>query len=420
MHPMLIVACVGFALILGAWGLWFLVRTWDRTNAILASTPLLPIRLVNVWDPAWIRGEVECDDPRVIPHFRRTCVHFTYTLEEHVRKTRRRSDGKEEVYYEWETRDRQSGFAPFRIRQDEDVIEVDVAQASWQYEPAQSETLGSWRHSCSYTPYPGVASVVGVVGEKKQRMEPLRHVPLIVTPRERRGYLEAAERAERIAARFGLALLLLGFLGIAYGLIRFAQIPQQSEAPVWDAVAVGLALGAGLGCTALFWALRTYNSLVTFRKRADQSWSGIDIHLKQRYDLIPKLVECVKGYMQYERELLEHLAALRTQALAGGMASSVRTEGQTLDDLGRLVVVIEKYPNLKADQLFRKLADQITAIEEKIAHARMFFNDSVQEYNVAVGVFPANLVAKSCGFIAYPLFAADVVERAPVRIGLTS
>jgi len=93
MHAMLMVAGVGLGLVLAAWGLWALVRHWDRVNAVLAAAPQLPIRLLNVRDAAWVRGRIECEKPLHVPHFGHGCVHFSYKLEEEVRRTRRRSDG---------------------------------------------------------------------------------------------------------------------------------------------------------------------------------------------------------------------------------------------------------------------------------------------------------------------------------------
>jgi hypothetical protein len=117
MHPTLITAVVGVVLILVAWGMWAAVRRWNRTRAIMAAAPVLPIKLVNVWDTVWIRGEMWCDQPQVVPHFDYSCVYFTYRLEEKVTKTRTNSEGKTETYTQWETRQTLSGCAPFAICQ---------------------------------------------------------------------------------------------------------------------------------------------------------------------------------------------------------------------------------------------------------------------------------------------------------------
>lgn len=411
MTSMLIVAGVGLVLVLGAWGLWALSRSWDRTNAIVAAAAPLPIRMVNVWDPVWIRGEIECENPVHLPHFGYPALHFDYKLEKYVTKTRQKGDGKTETYSEWETVETKSDFCSFAVCQEDGRLDVDAAQARWEYEPTQSETLGIWRHSANYTPFPGAISVVGVVGEKKRTLEKLGHVPLIVTPKERDTYLKAAESAERWAAGFGYFLLLLGFGIFGFGLLRYLQTKDHLEGQHWWNTGTALVgLGCGLGAMIVFWIIRTYNNLVIFRTRADQTWSGIDVHLKQRYDLIPNLVEIVKGYAEHEKGLLEHLTKLRGEALTDRGARVV-AEKEVVESMTRIALVSESYPDLKANAQYRLLAKQLTALEDKIAHARGFFNDSVSEYNRHLGLFPASLVAGMFGFRNYPLFAAELKER---------
>lgn len=411
MTSMLIVAGVGFVLVLIAWGLWALSRSWDRVNAVVASAVPLPIRMVNVWDTVWIRGNIECPSPAYLPHFNRATVHFDYKLEQWVTKTRRTSDGKTETYSEWETVETKNGLAPFAICQEDGRLDVDVAHARWEYENSVSETLGNWRHSATFTPCPATVSVVGVVGEKKQTLEPLGHVPLIVTPRERDSYLKSAESAEFWAAAVGYVLLLFGFILFGFGLMRYLQTKTEPNHPEWfhpGALAVGLT--CGFSAMVLFWLIRTYNNLVIFRTRADQSWSGIDVQLKQRYDLIPNLVEVVKAYAAHEKALLEHVTKLRGEALTDRRAR-VEAEKEVVEDMTRLAMVAESYPDLKANVQYRMLAKTLTALEDKIAHARGFFNNSVAEYNRNLGTFPNNMVAGMFGFSVYPLFAAELNER---------
>lgn len=417
MNSMLIVAGVGLLFVIIAWIMWAVVRKWDRTNAVVASAAPMPIRMVNVWDPVWIRGEIECPDPVYVPHFEYPALHYDYKLEQYVTKTRTR-DGKTETYSEWQTVDTKSAFAFFSVVQEDGRLDVAAEQARWEYEEGDSQTLGVWRHTCSFTPCPGLISVIGVVGEKKKTLEPLMHVPLIVTPRERDSYLSSAESAERWLARFGHFFLLLGFMAVGYGLMRFLQTRDRPTTNEWWNPSAGLvAIACGLAAMALFWTIRTYNSLVIFRTRADQSWSGIDVHLKQRYDLIPNLVEVVKGYAKHEKGLLEHLTRLRGEAMTDRSAR-VHAEKEVVEDLTRVAMVSESYPDLKANAQYRMLAKQLTALEDKIAHARGFFNDSVAEYNRQLLVFPASLVAGMCGFQTYPLFAAELNERPAVKFQL--
>jgi LemA protein len=413
MHPMLIVALIATAFVLLAWGLWALVRSWDRTNAILAAAPALPIRLVNVHDDVWVRGHIECARPVVVPHFGQRCVHYFYRLEEYVTKTRTTSDGKTETYHEWQTRETDQGHAPFRLNDAGHTLRIDPEQAQFQHEPSLSETLGRWRHSCNYTPYPGSVSAVGVVDEGKHDLIPYQHVPLIVTTKLRGKYLADAESSERWGARFGLAFLLIGFLGVGYALTRYLQTREgmQFKNDWWHPLAAVIAVLFGFFATALFWALRVYNSLTTFKVRADERWSSIDVQLKQRYDLLPNLVAVVKAYQQHEKDLFERLATIRSKALAGSRTDRVWIETETVAGMQQLFAVAEKYPNLKANENYLKLMDEMTALEEKIAHARTVFNDAVSEYNVQAQSFPANFIARFCRFAPYPLFSASLEEK---------
>jgi LemA protein len=413
MHPMLIVALVGLAPLLVAWGLWAMVRRWDRTNAILAAAPALPIKAVNVHDDVWVRGGIRCDRPVHVPYFGQPCVHFVYKLEEYVTKTRRKSDGSTETYHEWETRETDKGHAPFLLDDDGYTLRIDPAQASFQHEPSLSETLGRWRHSCNYTPCPGEVSAVGVVDEGKRDLIPYRHVPLIVTTKLRSQYLADAESAERWAARIGLAILWIGFLLVGYGVSRYTQTPEglRQDSDWWHPMAAVIAFAVALGGTLLFWAWRTYNSLVVFKVRADSCWSSIDVELKQRYDLIPNLVVILKGYQQYEQETLEKLVLLRNLAMEGGRQQRVGLEAEAVAGVQQLLAVAEAYPDLKANTHSRRLMEELTVLEDKIAHARGVFNDAVTEYNVQVSSFPAAIIARLSRFAPYPLFSAELEER---------
>src|SRR5262249_53010076 len=151
-----------------------------------------------------IRGEIDCFEPLFVPWFNYSCVHFTYRLEEEVVRTEKDEEGNTKTTRTWETRETRDGATPFTVRQGEDGLRVDAARAQWHYEQSETRQLGSWRYSCTYLPFPGPVSVVGVVGEKKQTLEPLQHVPLMVTPRDRTDYLKSAERSQRWIGRIGL------------------------------------------------------------------------------------------------------------------------------------------------------------------------------------------------------------------------
>ena len=393
MHPMLITALVGLGCVLLAWLLWFIFRRWDRAKAIVAAASPLPIKLVNVWDPVWIRGEIDCPEPLFVPWFNYSCIHFTYRLEEEVVRTEKDEEGNTKTTRTWETRETRDGATPFTVRQGEDGLWVDAARAQWHYELAETRQLGSWRYSCTYLPCPGPVSVVGVVGEKKQTLEPLQHVPLMVTPRDRADYLKSAERSQRWIGRIGLFFLVVGFALAIFGLVRYAQTPEGlPQGAWWNPVAGIIAALTAIVATGIFWGLRTFNSLVIYRTRAQQSWSQIDVHLKQRYELIPNLVDVVKAYLVHEKDLLESLSAARSKALSGGMEAKVGAEQEAVAGLSQVVLRAEKYPDLKANQNVLQLQEEIVNTENKLSYSKQAYNDSVERYEAKKKSFFESMV----------------------------
>jgi LemA protein len=161
----------------------------------------------------------------------------------------------------------------------------------------------------------------------------------------------------------------------------------------------------GIIVVVVLWAIFVYNGLVAMRQRVDQSFADIDVQLKQRHDLIPNLVETVKGYAAHERGTLEAVVQARNAAMtAQGTAQIAATENQLTGALRQLFALSEAYPDLKANQNFMQLQAELTDIENKIAASRRFFNNAVQEYNTGIQQFPAALFAGSFGFTAKQFF----------------
>jgi LemA protein len=153
----------------------------------------------------------------------------------------------------------------------------------------------------------------------------------------------------------------------------------------------------------------TYNTLIRTRNHVDESWSGVETELQRRYDLIPNLVNTVKGYAQHERELLENVTKLREQAAAnhGSPESQARTENAFQGALGTLMARIEAYPDLKANRNFLDLQDELTNTEDRIQAARRFYNGNVRENNNKVEMFPSNIIAGMFGFGKREFFELD-------------
>ncbi len=163
----------------------------------------------------------------------------------------------------------------------------------------------------------------------------------------------------------------------------------------------------------LFFVVGLYNGLVRGRNETKNAWSQIDVQLKRRYDLIPNLVETVKGYMQHERETLEAVVRARQQAIqvSGSLADQAKAENMLSQTLRSLFAVAERYPDLKANQNFLALQEEIASTENKISFARQYYNDSVLRYNNRRETFPANLVAGMFNFQAAEFFETEAAAE---------
>src|SRR5689334_23783350 len=185
---------------------------------------------------------------------------------------------------------------------------------------------------------------------------------------------------------------------------------------------IGLIIG-GIVCVLLVILvvaiIGTYNRLVRQRNQVDASWAQIDVQLKRRTDLIPNLVETVKGYAAHEKGTLDAVIQARQGAVAAANAdpaTRAQAEGAVTQTLGRLFALAESYPNLKANENFAALQAELTNTEDKIAYSRQFYNSSVQTYNNATQTFPANVIAGMFGFKSRQFFETAEGERGPVQV----
>lgn len=167
----------------------------------------------------------------------------------------------------------------------------------------------------------------------------------------------------------------------------------------------------------------TYNSLVGLRNQVKNAWAQIDVQLKRRYDLIPNLVETVKGYKNFERETLEAVVKARNtavQASSSGAGERGKAEGELTGALSRLMVVVERYPELKANQNFLALQEELASTENKISFSRQYYNDNVLRYNNQTQMFPSNIVAGMTGFTASEFFqVTSEAEKNPVKVSFS-
>ncbi len=175
-------------------------------------------------------------------------------------------------------------------------------------------------------------------------------------------------------------------------------------------------IALGVLILLLLWLVVIYNRLVALRQSTGQAWADIEVQLKQRHDLVPNLVETVKGYAAHERETLDAVIQARNAAAAAkGPEAAAAAEAGLSGALGRLFALSEAYPDLKANQNFLSLQDQLSALEAKIAAARRFFNSAVSEYNAAIQSVPAVFFAGALGFQPRGFFELEEAERAAAQ-----
>src|SRR3989344_2171501 len=159
-----------------------------------------------------------------------------------------------------------------------------------------------------------------------------------------------------------------------------------------------------------------YNSLIRLRMRVNNAWSQIDVQLKRRYDLIPNLVEAVKGYMKHEKGVLENVTKMRASLVTGSMQKRAAASNQITDALKSIFAVAENYPQLKANENFKHLQEELSGTESKIAYSRQFYNDSVMQYNESLQVFPKNFFARLFSFKSEEFFATKEKEKENVKV----
>jgi LemA protein len=180
---------------------------------------------------------------------------------------------------------------------------------------------------------------------------------------------------------------------------------------------------AGVVCLVVvvlvIWVIVSYNKLVRQRNQVEASWAQIDVQLKRRYDLIPNLVETVKGYAAHEKGTLDAVIQARNTAVAASNSTPVdraNAENAVSQTLGRLFALAEAYPNLKANENFLSLQGELTNTEDKIAYSRQFYNSAVQSYNNATQTIPTNIIAGLMNFKTKEYFETSEGERGPVQV----
>ncbi|NOZ86472.1 MAG: LemA family protein [Deltaproteobacteria bacterium] len=389
-------ALIGMALLIAA-------RRADRKNYIIEKATPLPLALVNVRDDVWLRGIAECDEPLDSPHFGISCLYYEYRLEEKITRTSTDSKGNTRTETSWVVRKRDHKAASFRLAQGDLSIGIASLKAEFKNLEKKSRQVGNFRHILKYLPYPAKISAVGSVSEGKRQLEPYAGIPLIVTTLDRAEFEKKSERTESLMRFFGFVALWLGSGLFFYGLLDYLSYPVVTNAK-FNSSTLLLALLFATGLYLSAWSMYMYNTFVQYRHRIDNAWSNIDPDLRMRYNLIPNLVQVVKAYMAHESDLLESVSNLRNQAVPGTREERVGAEAKLAGSTAKLLAVIEAYPELKADRTVAGLVEQLKALEEKLAHSREFYNQTVREYNDSVMAMPRGILAKIFGFKTHGYF----------------
>ena len=171
---------------------------------------------------------------------------------------------------------------------------------------------------------------------------------------------------------------------------------------------------------AVLWVIWAYNLLVSLRNRVQNGWKQIDVQLKRRHDLIPNLVEAVKGYMKFEQDTLQKVMEARAKAVGStGVQATADAENLLTQSLGRIFALMENYPELKANENVLRLQEELTTTENQIAFARQYYNDLVMQFNMRQEVFPSSLVAGFFNFKPSEFFSVPEAEKAVPRVDLS-
>ncbi len=166
----------------------------------------------------------------------------------------------------------------------------------------------------------------------------------------------------------------------------------------------------------ILYLIIAYNSLITLRNRIENAWAQIDVQLKRRYDLIPNLISTVKGYVKHEKTVLTELTKLRSQLISGSMDQKAKASNQITDALKSVFAVAENYPQLRANENFKMLQEELSGTESKIAYARQFYNDSVMSFNTKIQRFPTNLIANMFKFDEKEFFKTEGKEKENIKV----
>lgn len=446
--PFIALGVVFIALVLA----WYWLKTMRRKR-LIEDVPTSKVKGVAI-GLSEVKGAARRDEPFISYLAGAPTVWYRYDISEHwertVTETYTDSDGKRKTRTKresgWKTVQSDEVRLPFDLEDETGAIRVDPARAE-----IQGRVIFDERCSRGDALYYGKGPP-GSVSDSTGRRSFTEHAividdPLYVMGSARlREDVVAAEIAydpddpmflisvhdeSKIASGYGVKALFLGLFGVllCFGAAAFiaSSVRQVSFGDPAALIPGGLAaLGYAL-LLLLLYAVLLYNGLVRVRERIGKSWALIEVQLKRRADLVPRLASVVKGYADHEREVQEKLSAMRSGQMTGRShtpgsdevaAAQQAADGQTAL-LGRVLAVVEAYPQLKANELYLRLQHELADTEDRIALARSFYNDTVLAYNERIGTLPDVLFAKLMGLGRVRPYEIKAFERRPVEVDLS-
>jgi hypothetical protein len=380
-----------------------------------------------------VKGTTEVASPLVSYLAASRCVQYAWSVEEHWRRTVTYTDSKGRTRTRtesgWTTVASGGEMIPFYLKDDEGVILVQPHGAEIEAKPVFSETCGR-AHPLYYGKGPagGIMNSTGrrrftekaiplhtplyIIGHARERQDVV--APEIAHDKDGHMFLISTRSEERISRGYGWAYWLWGIGGLVLLVLGFvirdnsAGLDPATRLPWYLLAADGFVLAWAVG-----WVWMAFNSLIGLRQRVRQGWGALDVQLKRRHDLIPNLVNVVKGLRDHESTLQEQLADLRSQ----GGATAPGESGPDFHGVTRtLIAVAEKYPELKAQGSFLELQRELVNTEQRIALARGYFNEIATFYNTRLEIVPDRFLARLANLQPQPLLAATDFERAPVEV----
>ena len=379
-----------------------------------------------------LKGTAESEKPFTSYLAEKHCVRYKWTVQEHwSRTTVHMTNNGLQTRHEsgWEEVARGGKSAPFYLQDDTGVIRIvprgaDIHHAvlfekectrksSLYYDKGPTKAISNSTHRRRFReeaiPLHAKLYVTGYARECADIV-----APEIAQNKKAPLFIISVRTEKQIASGYIRGFWLLLILGLLFVTgLGFLYNANQAANQIYFSVNVRIfvfTIGGYLLAFCLGWLWMVYNSMVRLHNRVRQGWSQIEVQLKRRNDLIPCLVECVAGYKSHERGLQAAVAELRAQSQAGsGLAQAVNAT---------LVALSERYPELKANELFLKLHGELTSTEQRLALARAYFNDIATFYNTRLEIIPDRFVATLAGFRRRTLWQADDFERAPVEVRL--